>query len=78
MTVDLLLTPDSCALCDSDVVEPLTCYVCHLSVCAACSKTDGAGDTICHQCAGDMRFFLNSEDPDAGMQNGETPVPVAG
>lgn len=59
-----LLTPDSCALCDSDVGEPLTCYVCHLSVCAGCSETDGAGDTICHQCAGDRHFFLNSEDPD--------------
>lgn len=57
-----LLTPDSCALCDGDVAEPLTCYVCHNAVCMSCSETDGAGDTICHQCATDMQFFMEVPD----------------
>lgn len=60
--IDFDFHPDTCALCDSDVAEPLTCYVCHLTVCAGCSETDGAGDTICHQCAGDMHFFLEAPD----------------
>lgn len=78
MTEFDLLTPDACALCDGDVAEALTCYVCHCTVCLGCSQTDLAGDTICDGCAAEMNFFLNSEDPDAGMQNGETPVSIAG